>query len=283
MKDVGYYNGVIQPADEMMIPANDRAVYFGDGVYEAVLVANKKPFAFDDHIERFYQSCELIRINFTMKPEELKSEIMKCVAEADDDNVMIYWQASRGTEKRHHDFPAPSVKPNLLITVRPKEMPSLEKKLALITVEDTRFLHCDMKTLNLLPSVLANQKAMEAGCDEAVFHRGNIVTECSHSNIFIIKDGKVITHMADNLILHGISRKHLINITSKLNIPLEERAFTVDELYDADEIIVSASGVLCRSAYLLNGKEVGGKAPELYKRITDAYKEEFFEVTGYRL
>jgi len=148
-------------------------------------------------------------------------------------------------------------------------------------VEDTRFLHCNIKTLNLIPNVIASQRALEAGCDEVVFHRGETVTECAHSNVHIIKNGRFITHQADNLILRGIARSHLLQACDRLNIPVDEREFTLSELFDADEALVSSSGDLGVSAETIDGKRVGGKAPELLKRIQDEVLKEFIEVTGY--
>jgi D-alanine transaminase len=110
---------------------------------------------------------------------------------------------------------------------------------------------------------MASQKAYEAGCDEAVFHRGDIVTECAHSNVSIIENGKFVTHPADNLILPGIARANLIKMCKKLGIPVVEEEFTLERLMNADEIIVSSSGSFCLSATHIDGIAVGGRAPEL--------------------
>ena len=129
----------------------------------------------------------------------------------------------------------------------------------MITFEDRRFYYCDVKTLNLLPSVLASTEAEKRGCDEAVFHRGNIVTECAHSNVSILKDGVLITHPTDNLLLPGITRRHLLDACTVLGIPYEEREFTLEELSAADEIIVTSTTKLAKTAKTLNGISVGGK------------------------
>ena len=122
---------------------------------------------------------------------------------------------------------------------------------------------------------MAAQKAEEAGCDECIFHRGDIVTECAHSNVSILKDGVFITHPTDHYILPGISRMHLIQECKRLGIPVDETPFTMKELYEADEIIVSSSTKLIVRACELEGKPVGGKAPELFKKLQDAYLERF--------
>ena len=279
MKNVGYYNGKIGPLEEMTVPMNDRAMYFGDGVYDATMFYNNIPFALEDHLDRFYNSCRLLSIAFSMERESLAGELKKCIDTADDDCGMLYWQASRGTYMRCHEFPPDDIKPNLLITVRPKKLAPQNLRYRLITVEDTRFLHCNIKTLNLIPSVMAYEKAVKSGCEEAVFHRGNTVTECAHSNVSIIKDGAFITHPADNLILPGIARKHLIALSKEMGIPVYERPFTLSEMMEADEVAVSSSTSLCIAASEIDGTAVGGRAPELIEKLQNAYKEKFLKYT----
>ena len=160
-----------------------------------------------------------------------------------------------------------------------KDIVDTYKKIKLITKEDTRFFHCNIKTLNLIPSVIASQDAKEAGCDETVLHRGNRVTECAHSNVHIIQNGVFRTAPTDNLILPGIARAHLIKACNKLGIPVDETAFTLQDLMEADEVIVSSSGSLCLAAEVIDGKPVGGKAPELLKKLQDEVLREFNEET----
>lgn len=280
MKRVAYYNGEIAPVEELKIPVLDRAYYFGDGVYDATSVANGQAFALDDHLDRFYNSCRLLEIPFTMPREELTQELMRVVKEFEEPNGLLYWQASRGTAYRGHKYPEGDVKPNLMIMLNPINPAPMEKKVKLITVEDTRYFHCNIKTLNLIPNVMAAQKAESQGCDEAVFHRGDRVTECAHSNVSIIKDGVLQTAPCDNLILPGITRKHMIAIAKELGIPVVEEPFTLEEMFAADEVIVSRSGALCHAAETIDGRPVGGKAPEILTRLYDAYNEMFKKGTG---
>lgn len=280
MEHVGYYNGKIAPLEELKVPVMDRAYYFGDGVYDATSVANGTPFALEEHLDRFYNSCRLLEIPFSMTREALTGELMKVVKEFDGTQGLLYWQASRGTSYRGHKFPEGDVKPNLMIMLNPINPAPMSHRFKLVTMEDTRFFHCNIKTLNLIPNVMAAQKAESKGCDETVFHRGDRVTECAHSNVSIIKDGVLRTAPCDNLILPGITRKHLIELARELGIPVAEEAFTVEELFDADEIIVSGSGALCHAAESVDGKPVGGKAPEIYEKLSAAYEEKFKKGTG---
>jgi len=279
MDALGYYNGKWGPLDEMTVPMNDRGCYFGDGVYDACIAANGVIFALDEHIDRFFNSAKLLEIKINLTKDEVKKTLNEMHSKMDKGEYLVYWQATRGTGRRNHVFPAgPS---NLWITIKPNPIDDVYKKIKLITIEDTRFLHCNIKTLNLIPNVIASQRALEAGCREAVFHRGETVTECAHSNVHIIKNGRFITHPADNLILRGIARSHLLQACDRLNIPSDEREFTVSELFDADEVLVSSSSTFCISAEKVDGKSVGGKAPELLKRIMDEVMREFTEATGH--
>lgn len=283
MKTVGYYNGKIGEIEEMMVPMNDRAMYFGDGVYDATYAANRKIFELEGHMERFFNSFKAMEIPFRMTREELAAELQKCVDLMDSDGeVMVYWQSTRGTGMRNHLFPTDGKPANLLITVREVPLSDLRTPYKVITLEDTRFLHCNIKTLNLIPSVIANQRAKEAGCQEAIFHRGDRVTECAHSNVHILKNGKFITAPTDNLILPGITRKHLLRICEVQMIPYEERIFSLAEVFDADEVIISSAGTLGVGVCEVDGKPVGGKDPELLKRLQKAAVDDFEKETGHR-
>ena len=128
---------------------------------------------------------------------------------------------------------------------------------------------------------MAAQKAKEKGCQETVFYRaGGRVTECAHSNVHIIKDGMLYTAPTDNLILPGIARAHLIRMCKKLEIPVSETPYTLDELMNAEEVIVTSSSNLCLHACEVDGKPVGGKQPELMEKIRKALLEEFYEATA---
>ncbi len=280
MKNLGYYNGKYGEADEMMIPMNDRACYFGDGVYDATYSRNYKIYALDEHIDRLYNSAALLRIEIAQTKEEMRDILNEMVKKMDTGENFVYWQVTRGTGKRNHLFPTDGSKGNLWINISPKDIVDIHKKLKLITMEDTRFLHCNIKTLNLIPSVMASQKAKEMGCDETVFHRSGRVTECAHSNVHIIKNGVFRTAPLDNLILPGTARAHLITACKKLGIGVSEEPFSVDEMMEADEIIVSSAGSLCLQATEIDGKPVGQKAPEILKPLQDEVLRVFMEETN---
>lgn len=279
MKTLGYYNGKYGELEEMSIPMNDRVCWFGDGVYDAGPSRNYKIFAIDEHIDRFFNSAGLLDIEMPVTKEELKELLQEMVNKMDTGDLFVYYQVTRGTGVRDHAYTkGPG---NLWIMLKPAEISDGIEPIKLITVEDTRFLHCNIKTLNLIPSCVATEKAKKAGCQEAVFYRaGGRVTECAHSNVHIIKDGKLVTAPTDNLILPGIARAHLIRMCKKLGIPVSETPYTLKELFEAEEVLVTSSSNLCLHACEIDGKPVGGKNPELLENIRAALLGEFYEKTA---
>ncbi len=278
MENLGYYNGKFGLIEEMTIPMNDRVHFFGDGIYDATFSANHVIYLIEEHIDRFFNSAGLIKIRIPHTKAEVKAILEEMVAKVDAEELFVYWQVTRGTAPRTHAFP--DVEANFWITVTPFELRDLKERMALTTMEDTRFLHCNIKTLNLLPSVMASQKAAEEGCQETVLHRGDIVTECAHSNVSILKDGILKTHPNDHFILPGIAKAHLIKACRALQIPVDETPFTMEELESADEIIVTSSSNFCSAAKTLEGRPVGGKAPKLIEAIQDCLIKEFRAYCG---
>lgn len=278
MENLGYYDGKYDLIENMTVPFDDRVHFFGDGVYDATCAGNHIIFNLEEHIERFYNSAKLLEIRIPHAKDELKNILNEMVKKVDGDTHFVYWQITRGVAPRGHAYPEGEAK--LWIMIRPSKLGDPDKLLKLITIEDTRFLHCNIKTLNLIPNVMATQKAILAGCDECVFHRGDRVTEGAHSNINIIKDGKFITPPTDHYILPGIARTHLIKMSKRLGISVDETVFTVEEMMGADEIIVSSSSNFCLSVCEIDGQKVGGKAPELLHKLQEALMNEYLEATN---
>lgn len=280
MKNLGYYNGTWDEIENMSIPMTDRVCFFGDGVYDATYSRNYKIFSLDEHVDRFFNSAEFLEINLPCSKEEMKELLNNLIKEMDTGENFVYFQATRGSNPvRSHVF-SEETKANIWINIYHKEILDLTKRVQLITAEDTRFLHCNIKTLNLIPSVMASQRAKEAGCFETVFHRNGRVTECAHSNVHIIKNGKLITAPADNLILPGIARKHIIEACKKMNVTVLEEPYFLEQLFDADEVLVSSAGALCLAADKINGKPVGGKATELVEKLQNILLNDFLSQTN---
>ena len=279
MEDLGYYNGTYGPIETMTVPMNDRACYFGDGLYEVVYTRNHIPYALEEHMDRLYDSAAKIGIRIPLTRIEFSQLIRALIQKVDAHEQMVYWQVSRGTEMRSH-APARPLMANVWVTIRPMRLRELSTPMRLITVEDTRFSHCNMKTLNLLPSVLASQRAVAAGVDEAVFVRDGRITECAHSNLSVLRgDGVLQTAPADQYILAGVARAHLLALCRSWGIPVLEKPFTRAQMLGADEILVTASGTLCRGVCQVDGIPVGGKAPKLLSSLQNALMRDFLDST----
>ena len=280
MENIAYYNGRISSIEEMMIPMNERSSYFGDGVYDAMFTVERVPLQLDDHLRRFYRSAQRIEIEVPMSFDELRAMVLDFCRRVDSPDQMVYVQATRGVGMRGHAYRFAGGTPSLWVWVKPDVLDPMDRDYRCITMEDTRFLHCNIKTINLLPAVIANQRAVEAGCDETIFHRGDRVTECSHSNVHILKDGVLHTAPCDNLILPGIARKHILEICREQGIPVVEEPFTVDELMAADEVFFSSSSAVTCRIREIDGKPVGMRDEETFAKIRDGYQRMIKEKYG---
>ena len=214
-----------------------------------------------------------------MEKEALGALLTELLQKMDSKVNFVYWQVTRGVEERNHVY-TPDIPGKLWVLIRPQTLCDPDVPIALNDEEDTRFFHCNIKTLNLLPSVMTAQRAKCAGFDETVFHRGDIVTECSHSNVSVLKDGVFYSHPNDEFILRGIAKTHIIQACYRLGIPVLEKPFTFEFLKNADEVIVSSSSKFCLRAGTLNGQSVGGKDPATMKAIQDEVLREFYAYTG---
>lgn len=281
MKNLGYYNGKYDELEKMQIPMLDRVCFFGDGVYDATYSYNYVIHDLKEHVDRFYRSADLLEMEVPMCKKELTKLLCDLVKKVDSHEQFVYFQVTRGTGIRNHAYPdKEKVKANLWVVLTPKKITDTYKKVKLITREDTRFYHCNAKTVNLIPACMGADAAHRHGADECVFHRGDEVTECAHSNVHIIKGGKFITHPADEKILCGISRLNLLRKCEQLNIPFEERAFTVKELFEADEVMISSCGSFCLQAEQIDGIRVGGKAEEILRALQDGLVRDFEQECG---
>lgn len=281
MKNLGYYNGKFAPLDELTVPFNDRVHFFGDGVYEATLARNYKIYALDEHIDRLYRSAAMVDIKIRETKEEMAEILNSLVKKLDDPEQLVYWQITRGTQERNHTYPEDMVG-NLWVVLKPARIKNIYEPVSAITAEDTRFLHCNIKTLNLLPAVLYAQAAERKGVYETILYRnGGRVTECSHSNVHIItNDGVFKTAPTDNLILPGIARAHLIKACRALGIPVDETPFSLEEMMGAAEVLISSSTAPIRFCDMINGTQVGGRAPEIIAKLQKWVMDDYLSFTA---
>lgn len=282
METKAYFNGEIGNYDAMTIPLSDRSVFYGDAVYDAVLVVDRKPFALELHLDRLYKSCELTEIEFIMPREKLIMEINRLLDASDGDTFMLYLQVTRGAASRKHEYPA-SATPNLIMFAAPLTVSDKDTKASLISMEDLRFKYCNIKTTNLMPNVFASEKAKKAGATEVLFHRGDRVTEGAHSSILIIKDGVIVMPPLDEYVLPGITRRIIHNICDKNGIPVSIRTFSVNEVMSADEIILCSTTKNILYVYEIDGIAVGGKDKALARKLQTLFSDEIYMETGVRL
>lgn len=274
MKEIGYYNGKIGPLSEMQIPMLDRAIYFADGCYDATMLRNGVVHNEKEHVDRFFNSARLLRIELPFTKDELHAEFMRVIDKFDLDEGFLYWQASRGTAPRNHAFPK-GVRPNLMMMLTEHGTTPQDKNFKAITVEDKRFRYCNIKTLALLPNCLVSERASEAGANEVIFVRDGYVTEMAHSNVSFLIDGVFTYHPFDDKILPGISLKNMIIACKNLGIPTSARAITQVEAMNADELIASSSSTFCCRITHVDDICVGGRDEATFKKIQNAVYEEY--------
>lgn len=278
-KELAYYDGKVGTPEEVMIPFNDRSHFFGDGVYDATAAGNHVVYLLEDHLDRFYSSANAMDIKIPMEKAELGKLLSDLVKQVEGETHFVYWQVTRGVASRNHAY-GNDMPGKLWVMIRPSKIGDPEKAIKLITLPDTRFQHGNVKTLNLLPAVMYSEKVARKGVHESVLHRDGIVTECAHSNVSIIKDGILISHPNDQFILRGIAKTHMIQACYRLGIPVLERNYTVEDLMDADEILVTSSSNFILFADEVDGKPAGNKDPETRNRIKDELIREYFAYTG---
>jgi len=278
MKNLGYYNGSFDLIEHMSVSMNDRACSFGDGLYDSAYARNGIVYSLNEHIARMYRGADELGIHPPCTQEEMNRIIHDMVKKVDAVETFVYWQLSRGTMPRCHAC-TEELTANFWIIIQPMSIRDTYRKIRLLSREDTRFLHCHIKTLNLIPNVLAATAAKKAGLDECVFHRNGRVTECAHSNIHFIKNNTLVTPPADNMILAGIQRGHLMTKCREFGLTVEERPFSISEMLEADEIIVTSAGSMCLSVSEIDQKPVGGKNPVLLKRLQDSLLGDFLSAT----
>lgn len=244
------------------VPYNDRGYVFGDGIYEYIRTYNNNIFTAKPHFERLIRSAKEIGLELKYNVDELTELIQELLAANGVVNGGVYIQVTRGAAPRDHAFPTPSVEANVMAFTKTYERPYklLEEGINAITTEDIRWLRCDIKSLNLLGNVLAKERAVKYNAQEAIQHRGDIVTEGSSSNVYAIKAGEIYTHPVNNYILNGITRMVIKDIAEEKGIPFNEGTFTVDFLRNADEIIVSSTSIEVMPVLKLDGEQVGDGA-----------------------
>lgn len=268
-------NGELLPLSEARIPVLDRGFIFGDGIYEVIPLYNGKPFRGAQHLARLARSLAAIGIPNPHTETEWLAQIDRVVKANGMADQMVYMQVTRGVAKRAHAFPK-EVTPTVLIMTNPMALPpaaSVEQGVACVTMEDRRWLNCQIKSTSLLGNVLAAQVAAEAGVTEAIQFRDGFLTEASASNVWVVKQGRVAAPPKDNLILEGIRYGLMEELCAAMEISFEARRITRDEVFGADEVLISSASKELLPVVTIDGKAVGnGKPGPVFQRLYAAYQ-----------
>lgn len=240
--EIGFINGNFIDITEPVIPIQERGHQFGDGVYEVVRVYQSVPFLLDEHLQRLSRSAKAIQLKLPYSLTEMKKIILEGISRSQLKEAEVYFQITRGIAGRNHLFP--SVSPSFTMTIRPIRAVASEYYeigAKVITAEDVRWANCYIKSLNLLPNILAKQTATNEGSFEAVFMKENYITEGSSTNVFIIKDNVLYTTPEHRGILSGITRQTIINLALQNNIEIREEFCTLDFFKNADEAFLTST------------------------------------------
>jgi D-alanine transaminase len=279
MSETVYLNGKFVPEKEARISPNDRGFLFADGVYEVIKYYNGKPFRYADHIERLERSLREIRLEFS-ETGSLQSVFQKLLVDNQltENHAGIYLQITRGTHRRIHSFPG-KYEPTVYAFAFsfPSAVQNIENGIKVTTHEDIRWLRCDIKSVSLLPNTFLFNEAVEKGGGECILVRNGVVTEATHSSVFGVKNGTVYTHPLSSLILPGITRKVVFEICDKLEVFLQEKAFSEKELFEMDELFITGTGTEITPVIQVDDKPVGNKKPG---KITRLIQSEFFKMTS---
>jgi len=264
---IAYVNGRYLSGHHAMIHIEDRGYQFSDGVYEVCEVRDAQIIDERRHMARLNRSLDELRIAMPMPANALAVVMRECLRRNRVRYGILYLQITRGVARRDHAFPPPATKPSLVITARHLDQAANERTavegIAVITVRDNRWERVDIKSISLLPNVLAKQSARELGAKEAWFvDRRGQVTEGSSTNAWIVsKEGKVITRPADTGILRGITRTVLIDVIAAHGLELEERAFTAEEAYRAREAFVTSASQVVLPVVRIDDRPIGNGVP----------------------
>ncbi|MFZ6711629.1 D-amino acid aminotransferase [Undibacterium sp. TC9W] len=271
-----YLNGEMTPLSEAKIPVLDRGFIFGDGIYEVIPVYGRKMFRADQHLARLFRSLAAIGIANPHSKEEWLALIAKVMAAHDADDQMVYLQVTRGVAKRAHAFPKDEVTPTVFIMTNPIVLPTAaarENGVACVAMEDKRWLRCEIKSISLLGNVLAAQNAAENGVTESIQFRDGFLTEASASNVWIVKDGVLMGPPKDNLILEGIRYGLIEELCAANNIKLEARRIAREEVFAADEVMLSSATKEVLAVVKLDDTVIGdGKPGAVYHQLYTAYQ-----------
>ena len=283
MSRIVYVNGRYRPASEASISVDDRAAYFGDGVYEGLQIKDGGLIDEARHLERLGRSLAALRIDWPIGEAALRRVMREIVSRNRVRDGFLYLQVSRGVARRDHGFPKANVRPSLTVAAKSLDPGVNEGKAArgvkVVTLPDQRWSRPDIKTLNLLPNVLAKQAARERGAEEAwLVDDDGFITEGASTNAWIVtEDGALATRQTDHSILPGVTRRTLIDVAAGMGLKVEIRPFSVEEVFRAREAFFSSASTVVMPVVAIDDRVIGDGKPG---KIAAALRRRFHEVAA---
>jgi D-alanine transaminase len=276
MARIAYVNGRYRPLQSAAVAPEDRGYQFADGVYEVIKVLGGEPRDLERHLDRLARSLAALEIAPPMTRRALESVLRETLRRNQLSNALLYIQVTRGSAPRNHLFPR-RARPSLVVTVRRPAFPGereREEGVGVITRPDLRWGRCDIKSISLLPNVLARQSAAAAGCREAwLVDREGIVTEGSASNAYIVDaGGRLITHPLNERILGGITRSVVLELARQDGIEVVEQPFSVEQAHAAREAALSSTSSWLLPVTTIDGRPVSNGMPgHVVRRLMALY------------
>jgi D-alanine transaminase len=270
-----YLNGSFMPREEARLSIDDRGFIFGDGVYEVTRVVNGELFESGRHLTRLSRGLADLRLDPVESLADIEDISRRLIAEngLTEGEGTIYLQITRGAAPRTHHFPPAGTRCTVFLSASKFVVPHDKRAtgVSVVTYPDIRWSRCDIKTVNLIPAVLAKQFAVDHGVFESIFVRGSAVTEGSHTNCFGVLDGELRTYPASNYILGGVTRDVVIEVAREIGVPFAERAFHVADIPRLEEFFVTGTTTDVMPVVEIDGKPVGAGTPgPITKRLYDA-------------
>ncbi len=278
MPELACVNGQFVPLHQAVIPIEDRGFQFADGVYEVIGTYGGVLFAMEEHMRRLQGSLAALRIACDIERAGLRALIERGVRDCGFSEVLVYVQITRGVAPRHHEFPAPSPTPTVVMTFKElKRLPQAlyDSGVSVVSTGDQRWQRCDVKSVSLLANILAKQEAHERGAFEALLVNGvGLVTEGSSTSAFCMRDGALYTAPLGPHILPSITRKILLELAGQLAIPIREEFSTLAQFKGADEAFLAGTTTEAIGIVELDGVAVGsGRPGPITRRLRAAFIE----------
>lgn len=271
-----YLNGAYVPAERAALSPFDRGFLFADGVYEVARFHRGRPYRLAEHVERLREGLAALKLSGDAGFYADVAQRLLVENGLTGGDAIVYAQVTRGAAPRTHVFPPAGTPPTVFAFARASDPPLPAEATAAILVPDERWSRCNVKSVMLLPNVLAAEKAREAGAVDAIFVRGGLALETTKANLFLVKDGVVRTAQNGPWILPGVTRAATLEAARRLGHAVEEKAFTVEELFAADEVFIASTSLWTHPLTRVDGKAIaGGRPGPITAKLRDALYAEF--------